>query len=132
MCAIAAQMAGPNVSNKINQVTDNVDLIDNYSHSLDIGGGRASGYYSFGEDFITLNVDPKTKPHVIADARNLPFAEKTFTRVSSSYLPYKPLVYDEYYSELGRVVRPGGVYSAKTNSISYTTKWRFMKDPVFL
>ena len=124
MCAVAAQAAGPNVTNSLGRAIDDADSASNAPVLIDIGGGNASGYYQFPDlpPRTTVNIDIGAKPDVVADALNLPFASNSVDFACSSCLPADLLFEPSYYDEVSRVVKPGGsyIYRGASNQMDKT------------
>ena len=70
------------------------------------------------DDGITVDLNPATRPHVVADATRLPFRDRTFDTVIADP-PYSPEMAENLYAtpylsvpkllkEAARVVKPGG------------------------
>ena len=112
---------------------------------LDVGGGRPFqklvGRYKNlldGKEYITLDIDPGTKPTVVGDAHSMPFEDGTFDAILHSYVfehlhnPHKAA------GEILRVLKPGGymlgvfpfIHPYHARKGGYRDYWRFSKDGI--
>lgn len=98
---------------------------------LDIGAGNSS-HYRFFPNRLTIDVDPKRKPDIIADAHSLPFKDKEFEYILCTEVlehlkdPIKAI------SEMKRVLQNDGVLILTTRFVypmhdSPYDYWRFTK-----
>ena len=112
---------------------------------LDVGGGhpfqkRLAGYRDIlaGKEYVTVDIDPTTKPNVVGDAHALPFPDASFDAVlHSSVLEHlhSPWIAAR---EMQRVLRPGGVmlgivpwvYPYHARRGHYADYWRFTQDGI--
>lgn len=110
---------------------------------LDVGGGRPfqkilSNHEELlrGREYMTLDIDPATKPSVVGDAHDMPFKENSFDAVLHIYV-FEHLHHPERAAhEIYRILKPGGYmlgvvpfnhpYHARKNG--YRDYWRFSKD----
>lgn len=123
---------------------EKLKLIAEKSHNiLDMGGGhpfqKLIGKHRNiiqGKRYITLDIDPTTKPDVVGDAHQMPFENESFDAVLHVY------VFEHLHSpqkaadEIYRILKPGGYmlgvipfvhpYHARKNG--YRDYWRFSKD----
>lgn len=119
------------------------DLASRSRRILDIGGGRPfqkrlEGYRLLlaDKDYLTLDIDPSTKPDVIGDAHTLPFPDADFDAVLHNS------VFEHLHSpwlaarEIHRVLKPGGamlavipwMYPYHARRGHYQDYWRFSQD----
>jgi len=116
------KMLWEGVRESVNDITTSIKKIINKippgtsSIKIDVGGGNAPDYYSFGTDFITVNINPVAEPNVVADANNLPFANKSINIYCSSCLPMELLSKPEFFTEASRVLNSGGTIIYKGTS----------------
>ena len=123
---------------------EKLKLIAERSHTiLDVGGGRPFqklvGRHKNileGKKYITLDIDPGTKPDVVGDAHNMPFEDASFDAVLHVY------VFEHLHSphkaaeEIYRVLKPGGymlaiipfIHPYHARKDGYRDYWRFSKD----
>lgn len=123
--------------NKLRVVANNANSI------LDVGGGRPFqkliGKHKNileGKKYITLDIDPATKPDVVGDAHQMPFEDASFDAVLHVYVFEHLHDPKKASEEIGRVLKPGGYmlgvipfihpYHARKNG--YRDYWRFSKD----
>lgn len=120
-------------------------IAENCKNILDVGGGRPFqklvGRYKNlleGKKYITLDIDPATKPDVVGDAHQMPFEDASFDAVLHVYVfehlrdPHKAA------SEIHRVLKPGGymlgvipfVHPYHARKGGYRDYWRFSKDGI--
>ena len=112
---------------------------------LDVGGGRPfqkilSRHRDLlrDKDYITLDIDPNTKPTVVGDAHNMPFPDSSFDAVTHIYVFEHLDSPPKAAAEILRVLKPGGYmlgimpfihpYHARKNA--YRDLWRFSKDGI--
>lgn len=118
-------------------------IAKNCQKILDVGGGQPfqkilSNHKELlrGREYITLDIDPETKPSVVGDAHDMPFEDNSFDAVLHVYVfehLYNP---QKAISEIYRVLKPGGYMLAVVPFIhpyharkgGYRDYWRFSKD----
>ena len=123
---------------------EKLKLIAEKSHTiLDVGGGRPFqkivGRHKNileGKKYITLDIDPATKPDVVGDAHKMPFEDASFDAVLHVYVFEHLHNPQKVADEIHRVLKPGGYmlgvvpfihpYHARKNG--YRDYWRFSKD----
>lgn len=119
------------------------ELAQHSKKILDIGGGRPfqkrlAGYRELlaGKEYLTVDIDPTTKPDVVGDAHALPFADASFDAVLHNS------VFEHLHSpwiaanEIHRVLRHNGVmlavipwvYPYHARKGHYGDYWRFTGD----
>lgn len=78
---------------------------------LEIGGGRAGGYHTFGDLFPnrhTFDIDSKAKPDTLGDVHELPFGDSLYDYILCTEVLehlHSPWI---AISEMKRVLKPGG------------------------
>ena len=110
---------------------------------LDVGGGKPftkilSNHRELLQDknYITLDIDPATKPSVVGDAHQMPFQDSSFDAILHVYVFEHLHDPQKAAKEIYRVLKPGGYmlgivpfihpYHARKNG--YRDYWRFSKD----
>lgn len=118
-------------------------IAQNSQKILDVGGGRPfqkilSKHRDLlrHKDYITLDIDPNTRPTVVGDAHNMPFPDSSFDAVTHVYVFEHLDNPQRAASEILRVLKPGGYmlgivpfihpYHARKNA--YRDFWRFSRD----
>jgi ubiquinone/menaquinone biosynthesis C-methylase UbiE len=119
------------------------DIARQSTRILDVGGGRPfqkrlAEYRELlrGIEYVTLDIDPSTKPDIVGDAHALPFDDGSFDAVlHSSVLEHlhSPWIAAR---EMYRVLRPGGcvlgvvpwIYPYHAREGHYHDYWRFTQD----
>lgn len=110
---------------------------------VDVGGGRPlqkrlAGHRELlaGKEYITVDIDPSTKPDVVGDAHALPFEDGSVDAILHNsvleHLHSPWIAAQEFY----RVLRPGGlmlalvpfVYPYHAKKGHYGDYWRFTAD----
>ncbi len=118
-------------------------IAQNCQKILDVGGGRPfqkilSNHKELlrGHDYMTLDIDPETKPSVVGDAHDMPFKDNSFDAVLHIYVFEHLHNPQKAASEIYRVLKPGGYMLAVVPFIhpyharkgGYRDYWRFSKD----
>ncbi len=98
---------------------------------LDIGSGGSS-YDRYFPNRVSVDIDPKRKPDVIADAHNLPFKENEFNFVLSTEVLEHVKDPKTVIAEMKRVLKPRGKLVLTTRFIypihdAPHDYWRFTK-----
>jgi len=89
-------------------------------------------------DYVTLDIDPNTRPTVVGDAHNMPFPDSSFDAVTHIYVFEHLCNPSKAAGEILRVLKPGGYmlgivpffhpYHARKDG--YRDYWRFSKDGI--
>lgn len=118
-------------------------IAKNCQKILDVGGGRPfqkmlsnHGELLKGREYMTLDIDPGTKPTVVGDAHQMPFKDAEFDAVLHIYVFEHLHTPKKAADEIYRVLKPGGYmlgvvpfnhpYHARKDG--YRDYWRFSKD----
>ncbi len=125
---------------------ERLKLIAEKSHSiLDVGGGRpfqklVGRHKSIleGKKYITLDIDPATKPDVVGDAHKMPFEDGLFDAVLHVYVFEHLHAPHKAAEEIYRVLKPGGymlgvipfIHPYHARKGGYRDYWRFSKDGI--
>lgn len=112
---------------------------------LDVGGGRPfqkrlENYKEAlaGKNYITLDIDPATKPNVVGDAQAMPFKDGSFDAILHIYVFEHLCEPGKAAREIHRVLRPGGymlgvipfIHPYHARKDGYRDYWRFSKDGI--
>ena len=91
---------------------------------LDIGCGKEKK-----EGYIGIDIDPESQADIIASAMDLPFEDGSVDEVYSSHLVehFSPEDAEKFFSEIYRVLRPGGRAEVKIDK-DWTKRRLFSKD----
>lgn len=99
--------------------------------TLDIGSrkGRHSAYFS---NIVTIDIDPKADPDIVADAHELPFADESFEVVLCREVLEHVKEPTVVLKEIKRVLKPGGTLYLSTRFLFPLHEipndhWRFTK-----
>jgi len=79
---------------------------------LDIGAGDRKAQELLGEnsDFVSIDIIPRDRPTVVADAHYLPFKDGIFDAALGRALIEHVRDTEQVVSEVSRVLRPGGLF----------------------
>lgn len=120
-------------------------IAENSQRILDVGGGRPFQKILFkhrdllrDKDYITLDIDPNTKPTIVGDAHNIPFPDSSFDAVIHIYVFEHLHSPRKAASEILRVLKPGGymlgiipfIHPYHARKGSYKDYQRFSEDGV--
>jgi SAM-dependent methyltransferase len=82
--------------------------------ALEIGGGRIERYT---KDSLTLDIDGKFNPDILASGYNLPFKDNAFDTVVATEVLEHLEVPKSFVCEVYRILRPGGTFFLTTRFI---------------
>lgn len=98
---------------------------------LDVGAGGSS-YGRFFPNRLTVDIDPKRKPDIVADAHSLPFEDEEFERILCTEVLEHLKNPTKAISEMKRVLKNDGILILTTRFVypihdSPCDYWRFTK-----